>query len=218
MKFAVTMALAGVGCVASVALAGPVTVSFGRVTSNADENVASQFSAVVSEVAGQPNRVDFRFSNTAVIESSISEVYFDSRNTSPLSSLLGLTQQGARFVGGGANPGNLPGGNGLTTPFQAVGSFSADAQGNPSRGLDVATDFLTMTFRLSDGGTFDSLVAALRNGDLRLGLHVRAIGDDGKSDSFVSTPPPPPITVIPLPSAAASAFVGLLALGGIRRR
>ncbi|QYU70689.1 hypothetical protein J4558_11485 [Leptolyngbya sp. 15MV] len=200
------------------ASASPVNISFTRINpANAPVNPASQFNALVNQVSG--TQVSFRFTNTAVIASSVSEIYYDSRGTSPLLTLVTpLIQSGANFVGGGANPGNLPGGQNLSVPFQAVAGFSADATGNPSNGLDVATDFVEMRFNLATGRTYADLLNALANGDLRLGLHVRAIqGPNGGdwSDSFVNNP-----YVIPLPPAAATglAMLGVLAIRRLRAR
>lgn len=205
---------------ASVATAGPVTLGFTRISSNAPADIAPQLSAEVSEVAGNPARVSFMFRNTAVIPSSLSEVYYDSRGASPLVTLVNpFVQLGASFAAGSANPGNLPGGNGLANPFSAVGSFSADANGNPRNGLDASIDYLMMSFDLAPGADFDDVIAALQSGDLRVGVRVRAISPDGNgdfSDAFVGNNPPR--VIIPLPTAAATAALGLAAVGFRRRR
>lgn len=209
MNLSVKLAAVAVLVVAGTAAASSVDVRFSRVTANSSQNVASQFLARVSQVSGQPNLVRVRLTNAVGIYSSISEVYYDSRGTSPLNTTIQptLAQFGASFTGGGASPGNLPGGANLSTAFNAVTLFSADAQGNPSVGIDAASDWLDMTFTLLSGRTFANVVSALNNGDLRIGLHVRAIGNDKKSDSFVSTPP-----VVPLPPAA---WAGLATLAGV---
>lgn len=209
---AIALAAAATGTLAENASASTssVNINFTRITNNSPVNVASQFLAVLSQVSGQPNRVVFTFSNSAAIASSISEIYYDNRNSAPLQSLLSpLQQTGCHFTAGSASPGNLPGGNAIG--FNATRAFSADAVGNPSVGLDTAADRLSMTFQLKSGFTFNNVVNALNNGDLRLGLHVRAINPPQSpcdwSDSFVST-----VAVVPLPPAA---WAGLATLGGI---
>lgn len=208
-----TVAVLGLA-IGSAAMAAPVTVNFTRITSNSSQNVASQFTCVVdlfqAASGGNPEVVSFRFQNAVGIQSSISEVYYDD---GPLLGIASLSQQGANFVGGGANPGNLPGGN--TIGFNATQIFSADAQGNPSNGLDVASDYLEMRFNLINGTTFQGIVDSLQSGALRIGMHVRAIGQDGNSDGFVNTPP---TVVIPLPGAAGMGIAGLMGIAAVRRR
>lgn len=214
----VRLLVCGVGLMMSAtAMAAPVDIGFARVTpANAPQNPAAQFKAVLSEVSS--NTVRFRFTNTAVIYCSISEIYYDSRNSAPLSSLMTpLNQFGASFIGGGAVPGNLPGGNNLSPAFNATAVFSADAQGNPANGLDTAADWLEMDFILAAGKTFNSVVDAINNGDLRLGLHVRSIGTSGQSDAFVNGNPPPS-NVVPLPPAVWAGLAGLAGVAVIRRR
>lgn len=202
--------------VASAAQASSIDIFFGRITNNNVQNPGSQFKAVLSDVSGQPNKVTFTFTNNVGIASSISEIYYDDRAPLQLLTLqTPLTQVGCNFTPGGANPGNLPGGNVLSPAFNAVQAFSADAQGNPSEGIDTAADSLTMTFTLQGGASFATVVNAISNGTLRIGLHVRAIGTQGGSDSFVNG------NFVPVPPAAMAGgalMAGLLGIGAIRRR
>jgi len=190
-----------------------VTLNFFRVEPhNSSQNPAGQFSCVVSDFA--PGIVSFKYTNNVGIASSISEVYYDD---GPFLGIASLVQVGCAFTGGGANPGNLPGGNNLTPAFNATQQFSADAQGNPALGIDTATDSLEMRFNLINNKSFADVLTALQNGDLRIGFHVRAIGTQGSSDAFVNYP-----TVVPLPSAAWLGATGLGLIGvtslGRRRR
>jgi hypothetical protein len=192
---------------AGSAWADSIDVSFTRVEPhNAALNPASQFTCTASDVAGHPDEVNFHFTNSAAIYCSIMEVYFDD---GPMLGIASLGQQGCSFAGGSANPSNLPGGSNLTPPFVATQSFSADAgSGGPTQGIDTSTDFLDMTFTLINGNTFASIVDALNDGALRIGLHVISIGN-GASDSFVNGGPGP---TVPLPPAA---LTGLLGMGGV---
>jgi len=200
------------GALASIASASPVSVSFTRVDPhNSSQNPANQFACVMDVVTPGPGgQVSFTFTNAVGIASSISEIYFQD---GPLLGAATLNQVGTNFTAGPANPGNLPGGNNLTPPFVATELFSADAQGNPSEGIDTATDSLRMTFNLLNNKSFDDCVTAFQTGDLRIGLHVRAIGTDGQSDSFVNSQ----LTAVPLPMTSTLGMSGL-SLVMLRRR
>jgi hypothetical protein len=191
---------------AGAARASVVNLAFTRITNNASQNVASQFNCAMSDFSA--TQVDFKFTNAVGIASSISEIYFDDGPF--LQSAPGLTQFGCSFTGGGANPGNLPGGENLTPAFEATEVFSADAQGNPSLGIDTSADYLVMRFTLVSGQTFNDVLAALNSGALRIGLHVRAIGN-GDSDSFVNS-----ALVVPLPPAATTGLASLIGIGALR--
>ena len=116
---------------------------------------------------------------------------------------------------GSATPPNLPGGNSLTDSFQVTSSFLADAQGNPNKGVNAASDLVRIRFALLGGIVFDDVADGLADGSLRLGFHVRSIGEDEDSDSFVSNGGTP---IVPLPGPGALGAAGLLAAFGVRGR
>jgi len=207
MKTHLASALVAAAVAASASLAQPVNLTFTRINGNAPQDVASQFLAVVDD--GPGDTVTFRFTNTAAIASSITNIYFDDNN-----SLMNfgsfVTQTGTSFAQGGS-PGNVPGGNSINPAFNADIDLNVSAQGNPANGINTAADVLVVAFNLLNGANFANLASALNNGDLRVAFHVRAIGTADDSDSFVST-------VIPLPTTAALAGVGLLGLATRRRR
>jgi len=68
----------------------------------------------------------------------------------------------------------------------------------------------TLQSALVTGETFATVTGALSIGDLRIGLHVQAIGEAGGSESFV--------TVIPEPEIYAMMGVGLGLMGWVARR
>lgn len=188
-----------------------VNIGFTRVApANAPVNPAAQFLCVLSDSV--PGSATFRFTNNVGIASSISEIFYDYDPAAITGEAL-LLQNGTQFSAGGANPGNLPGGGGLTPPFVAVAMFSADAQGNPSVGIDLASDWLEMRFTLAPNRTFQDVVNDLNSGELRIGLHVRSIGTSGDSDAFVNT-----AQVIPLPPAVWAGLSGLALVGLTRLR
>lgn len=199
----------------SHALASSVDISYTRITSNSSVNVESQFLTTMSTVIGDSSVIDFIFSNNVGIASSISEIYFDNGTASSLFDSGAITEQiGTSFLFGSANPGDLPGGNALSEPFNVTLSFLADAQGNPSNGVSTSSDLLRIRLTLLSGITFGDVQAALGSGDLRLGFHVRSIGSDGNSDAFVGDPP----SIVPLPTPALLGAGGLLACLSPRRR
>lgn len=205
-----------------------IDIGFDRITSNNAENVANQLSAQLRDgssavsdfnLALAADEVLFTFKNSAAVASSVAEVYFDDgvifSQTGLYNSLGGFTD----FVGGTPTPSNLPAGNTINPPFSATASFGADFNGNPNKGINQGSDILGIKIKLLVGLNSNDVVAALTNGDLRLGLHVRSIGNAGGSDSFVNKPVSETVTPVPVP-AAAWLFGGALVtlLGNSRRK
>lgn len=207
---------------ANAAIADSVNISFTRITSNSSQNVESQFAVTATEVSGNSSVVDFIFRNDVGIASSISEIYFDNGSSSSLFSSGSIVEQiGTQFSYGSASPGDLPGGNSMADTFDVTPGFLADAQGNPNKGLNGAGELVRFRFTYLGGVTFADVVSALGSDALRIGFHVRAIGEDGESDSFVSTMMPPGGgggPMVPVPSPALLGAAGLGAVAGVRRR
>jgi hypothetical protein len=199
--------------------AGADLIQFTRITSNAPDNVAVQLSADVSSV--DATHVKFEFYNTAVIASSICDIYFDDGAAGPASLLDGITSivDNGTLFGNGATPANLPAGNTLSPHFSA--DFSADSENQPptliTNGVDQSTDNVALIFLLKDSKTFSDVLAGLSDGTLRVGLHVQAIGSGDDSDSFVGRPGFG--EEVPEPGTLLLVGSGLLgALGYISRR
>jgi len=203
-----------------------IDVEFTRITNNNVEDVASQLGVTIFDsveanatygglgLAG--NQLLFTVSNAVGIASSVSEFYLqDSLGLlvpPPIivNDLNGFTL----FVAGPANPGNLPGGNQPGVDFTATQVLSADAQGNPSRGVDTGGDLLGIIYTLSGAFDISDVDAALLSNDFRIGMHLRAIGQAGGSDSFVNQRGP-----IPMAEPTTLAMLGLgLVLAGLAGR
>jgi len=205
--------------VGTQAQAGAVTVDFVRVSNNAVEDLSSQLSLTVYDATEANstfgltlslNEVLFAYRNAVGIASSISEIYIDDGTVvsflSVHNSLGGFTDFGG---GVAASPANLPGGGTLTPPFVATNAFSSDAQGHPSKGVDTAADIFGVSYGTTGG--LAGIQAALDDGTLRVGLHIRSIGADEESDAYVNHK-------VPEPGNLFLTGMGLLLVGVFARR
>lgn len=209
----------GLAFVASLPVsAAMVTYGFEKVTSNNVEDISGQLSISIWDAAEanstfslslSASEVLFTVKNDVGVTSNVAEVYIDDGLLGPsvvANSLGGFTN----FSGGGASPGNLPGGAGVG--FNATTLFSADVNpGPPNNGVNQSNDILGVILGLGSFADFNAIVAAVDSGDLQFGYHVRSVGVAGGSDSYVST-------VVPLPAAAWLFGSALIGLTGIKRK
>ena len=158
--------------------------------------------------------VQFKFSNDGFvvitpIPSVIADIYWE--DTSDLlsnPSIVGspTTTTGVVFIAI-TPPGNFPEGNtiGFTEDFEVAADNPA-----PHNGVDVG-EMLGVIFT----GDFDDVIAALVNGDMRIGMHLISIGEEENppSDSFVNNPNP-----IPEPATMLLIGSGLIGLAGFGRK
>ncbi len=178
--------------------ADAVMVPFKIFTNNGqyNDNPGAIFKADVTDGGGT---VNFRFFNESTFSCVIAAIYFDD------GTLLGIDQindgPGTYFLTGGT--GNLPGAHLLSPPFVADREFNIGAANPaPKNGVNSIPDgeWVQITFRLADGGTFQNVLDELESGQLRIGLHITSF-PDGTSESAVNNPEP--------------ATIGLLLLGSL---
>lgn len=206
--------------------AGLFTVNFGCITDNSSVNCALGESSLSAEILDESatnvnaGQIGFAFNNDSLLDTGddavIQAIYFD--DTGLLDSLSGIfsnpslpgnNKLNVAFAEGGSPP-NLPGGNQPGVNFDDDFRVSADnpAPFNGLGGLDG--EFLEIVFNLATGEDAASVIAALQDGSLRIGLHVISFPSDGESESFVTT-------VVPVP-AAFWLFASALGFMGIRSR
>lgn len=201
----------------------PLMVDFERISSNSDTDVASQlhlsiYNSTDAFILGQsidPNQLMFVFTNSAEIDSNVTEIYIDNGPLSSLDLVYNFNNGTTFSLDNSLSPGNLPNGNDIG--FEAVEALSSDSdtQGSaPNDGIDSFTDAVGLIYTLEGGLT--AVQNALSDGSLRIGLHVRAIGEDGESDGYVNTPPD--TTPVPEPGTMMLLGAGFLGLAVYTKR
>src|SRR5678815_3798843 len=134
--------------------------------------------SVIEEAIGT---VNFLFTNTGPLASSITDIYFDWKAPELALTQGALTQSAGVSFGWGATPVNLPAGN--TIAFSSDLGLDSNVPTQPS-GINPG-EWLNIAF----GGSFDELVQGLHSSALLVGLHVQGFSNGG-SESFVSVREP----------------------------
>src|SRR5262249_4056474 len=184
---------------AAFAAQAAITYSFGCITFDSSANCGTGSTQLQLTVAdGGGGTVNFLFANTGPQASSITDIYFDWKDSGLALTEGALTQSAGVSFGWGATPVNLPGGNSIG--FSSDLGLDSNVPTQPS-GLNPG-EWLTIAF----AGSFDPLVQGLHSGDLQVGLHVQGFAN-GASASFVSVPEPAVAAMLLLGFALVRLFV-----------
>lgn len=201
------------------------TYYFSRITNNGnDPLINTQLKVDVTKVGS--SQVLFTFTNDVGVASSITDIYFDDGTLLGIASIS--SSAGVSFDDP-ATPGDLPGGNLASPPFETTKNFSADSNSPVSaNGVNAVGESVGILFDLINLQTFDDTIAALNAGvingaapgNLRIGLHVQAIGSKGGSESYINVGTTPPNTppIVPEPGTILGALFSLIPVGFIVRR
>jgi hypothetical protein len=143
-------------------------------------------------VSSGPGAVDFTFYNESLIDSSLTDIYFDGDWLLGISSVTSGPGTSFSLL---AAPGDLPGRNLLDPPFATTDDFCIDGDPPVSHnGVEptepgAPLEWVKVSFDLTNGGTLSAVVDELNEGVLRIGAHVVAL-PDGSSESAVNVPEP----------------------------
>jgi hypothetical protein len=205
MKTRFAAGLAAIGALAlSAGAAHGVMVNFFQVSNNGPEDVSGQLLLDVTDFGG--GVISFDLSNAGPVDSVITLFHIQDDGALFDDVVAVIDGAGVDFAEDTPPVGNLPEGNGAGfTSDWGAGATPPPAHNGVNEGEE-----LELRLSLAPGKTFADVLASLQSGDLRAGLHVQSIGEEGASESYISNPP------IPTPGTIA---IGALAgIAGFRRR
>jgi hypothetical protein len=202
-----------------------ISYGFENITNNNILDAAigeAQLYVDVLPVADEENMALFIFGNIGPELSSITDVYFDDGSILGIAS-IDNSDDGVAFSQY-ASPGNLPGANNASPPFETTAGFSADSD-SPAQPNGVNPyETLGIYFDLKYQQTYENVILDLASGVLRIGIHVQGF-ESGGSEGFINGEPgfppdeydnPPPL---PEPATMFGAFLATGTLAGyIRKR
>ena len=199
--------LVGIALLSVTALSAQAyTFNFTNITNNKSGDVNIGKNQLSLDVTYDGTSVSFKFTNAVGSASSIAQVYFDDQDG--ILSTMSISSSGDVSFSDGADPKNVPGWSTLDPKFSSIFSAGATKQGGVTKnGVSSSSEWLTLTFNIAQGSSFDDIINALNNGSLRVAVHVQGF-DSGGSESFINTP---------IPAAAWLLGSGLVGLVGVRR-
>lgn len=113
---------------------------------------------------------------------------------------------GVDFGTDAAQPGHLP-------DLDREGflyAVDADTPNKPAKGVNADGEWISVTYTLQSGKTFDDVLDGLRDGVIVVGIHAQAFADGG-SASYIAS-------VVPVPGAVLLGMLGIGAAGMRLRR
>ncbi len=193
---------------------GGIVFGFDGLSNNEVVNTAIGEDQLAVEVSDEGSgKIRFSFYNEGTQDAVIAEIYFDDNSNGSGDVLEAIDSiednpPSVIFTDEDVKPPNLPAGQEAIPPF--VQDFSIGAENpSPAKGVSPGEE-VGVIFTLKAGVDFADAIAAILGQNLRIGLHVQAIGDSGNSESFLSTEPGGD----PVPEANtlvfASLFMGML--------
>jgi len=205
--------LAAVLLVGGVGAAKAETYTFSQLIGSSSTEPTDQFTMVATQSG--TDAISFTFYNNVGETSSITDIYVTGTDGLLLTPGEITDQSAGVDFSVGADPANLP----VGTSYDFYATAGADS--NPpvwENGINQTGEYVTWTFALASGVTYDDVIAAINSGELSIGL--RAPGYSGGSASFIntcsiagcSTSPSIDTAAIPLP---ASLWLMLGAMGGL---
>lgn len=184
-----------------------LTYRFYHITHNNAGDASIGEDQLSFELTGYGNdQMLFIFNNSGPSASSITDIYFD--DDTPLLSyknFFGSTGVGYTI---GAKPENLPGGE--TYSFTANYSYDSDSPVQPN-GINPG-ESLGILFDYVEDFSYDEIISALADKNLRIGIHVQGFASGG-SESFINSP-----SHAPEPATMLLLGFGLMGLAGMGRR
>lgn len=190
-----------------------MTYSFTQLNSGDPLAVSDQLSMQATDAG--PGMVSFTFYNSVGQSSSITDIYLT--GTGGLLVLPGeiTAQSPGVSYSIGASPPNLP----VGTVYDFYATIGADS--NPPvrpNGIDVVGEYVTWSFTMASGITYENVISAIDAGVLRFGLLVP--GYSGGSSSFINSCGLGgcQTAAVPLPASLWLMFGALGGLGLLARR